>query len=124
MHKFNRSCNSAGVIPIYDKDFSSRNVHTQINTKVTLSDLLEVSKMGQIGNCTDFTCHMLCKILPCETRKGMEMQLLSLFIIFKRNVSAINTFICCINEYWFIFPGVKADMDDGVNSVKALRLRN
>ena len=67
--------------------------------------------MRQIRNCRYFTCHMLCKILPCETRKGKEMQLVLLFIIFKQNIGAFNTFICCINEYWFIFLGVTADMD-------------
>ena len=70
----------------------------------------------------------------------MEMQLLSLFIIFKRNVSAINTFICSINDYWFIFLGVTANMDstnlsanqasyplispDGVNSIRAPKKEN
>jgi hypothetical protein len=39
VHKFIGSCNSAGVIPICDKHFSSRNVHAQIRTKVALSDL-------------------------------------------------------------------------------------
>jgi len=39
VHKFIRSYNSVGVIfPIYDTYFSSRNVCTQVFTKVTLSD--------------------------------------------------------------------------------------
>ena len=71
---------------MYNKDFSSRNVHTQMNTKVTLGDpgfltfwgFENETKSGII--CTDFTCHMLRKILPCET-KGKGMQLLLLFII-------------------------------------------
>ena len=38
VHKFIRSYNSVGVIPIHDTYFSSRNVCTQVFTKVTLSD--------------------------------------------------------------------------------------
>ena len=38
LHKLIRSYNSVGVIPIYDTYCSSRNVCTQVFTKVTLSD--------------------------------------------------------------------------------------
>ena len=38
LHKFIRSYNSVGVIPIYDTYRSSRNACTQVFTKVTLSD--------------------------------------------------------------------------------------
>ena len=38
VHKFIRSYNSVGIIPIYDTYCSSRNVCTQGFTKVTLSD--------------------------------------------------------------------------------------
>ena len=30
----------------------------------------------------------------------------------------MNTLICCINEYWFIFLGVTADMDSTNLSAK------
>ena len=45
------------------------------------------------------------------------MQLLLLFTIFKQNTSAFITFIWCINEYWFTFLGVTADMDSTSSSV-------
>ena len=53
-----------------------------------------------------------------DTKRKGNAIIIAFHNFFKQNIGAIDTFICCTNEYWFIFLGVTADMDT-TNSVSA-----